>query len=686
LSLGGLELRRFSRAPLTRLALAGLMMLPLLYAGLYLWSFWDPAGHLSNMPVALVVEDKPARAGDQEIHAGADLAKELKNRKIFKWREVNAAEARAGVESGRYYMSLTIPANFSRHLASPSGDGPVENATLKVQLNDANNYIVGTIADTAFKEITAAAGNKAAKGYFDNIFVSFGTLHSKIKDAAEGAGKLATGAEKATDGADRLHNGLGTAAAGSKQLSSGLGTLKDGTSTLASGSKQVAAGVDKLNQTVDFYSGKALPVLRTHAGDIQKAAVAVGRTADEIARAAEWVPGLAAQAVRDAKKDRADLKAYLDKHPEIPLVVKVRLLLATERIIGVAVAVDNFVHTHLDGFRKVATDSRLIADASYKLAKEVPSLAGKIAKATEDVRRLNSGAAQVAGGAAKLNSGAQGAYQASQQLADGLNTLNTGAGTLENGLVTLADGSGTLASGLTDGYQQIPNYSDSEVDERAGVMSRPVRLDTSTENEAANYGTGFAPFFVPLSLWVGAMFAYMILKPVNARALAGTAPSWRVALAGWLPAVLIGAVQTLVVIVALKVGLGFSAVRWIGLIAFLWLAAAAFLAVVQWANAQFGPIGRVVALVLLMLQLTSAGGTYPIETSPAFFQKIQNLLPMPWAVKGMRHLVSGGDLTSVWQACGVFVIYIAGALFLTALAARSHRVWSVKRLHPVLTL
>jgi putative membrane protein len=107
---------------------------------------------------------------------------------------------------------------------------------------------------------------------------------------------------------------------------------------------------------------------------------------------------------------------------------------------------------------------------------------------------------------------------------------------------------------------------------------------------------------------------------------------------------------------------------------------------VQWLNAKFGAAGRILVLAVLMLQLTSAGGTYPVQTSPAFFNAIHPYLPMSYVVDGLRRLITGGDLGVVWQGCAVLAAFTVGALALTALSARQKQVWSLDRLHPELSL
>jgi putative membrane protein len=217
-------------------------------------------------------------------------------------------------------------------------------------------------------------------------------------------------------------------------------------------------------------------------------------------------------------------------------------------------------------------------------------------------------------------------------------------------------------------------------------MADPVELASQSLHRAPNYGTGFAPYFIPLSLWVGAMVAYMLIQPLNRRALAAGASAWRIAFAGWLPVAAIGLLQVAALMSVLHWGLGLQMAHAAGTIGFLALVTCCFGAIVQWLNARFGAAGRILVLAVLMLQLTSAGGTYPVQTSPGFFGAIHPYLPMSYIVESLRRLITGGGLGPVWQGCAVLLAFTAGALALTAVSARRKQVWTLDRLHPELSL
>ncbi|MGW0195721.1 YhgE/Pip family protein [Nonomuraea sp. NPDC003201] len=766
------------RSRLTRAALAAVVVLPLLYAGLYLWSFWDPQGNLDRVPVALVVEDQPARAAGKTLHAGRDLAGELRKRDVFGWHETTARQAADGVADGTFYLSLTVPADFSAKLASPADDAAAPSpARLGLRVDTGRSYIMGSISDAVFNEVRAAAERTAIHDYFDNVFVSIGDIHDKTAEAAEGADKLHDGVVRLGDGVSRLSDGLGTAESGARQLSAGLSTANTATGRLRDGSAQVTQGLtqaqqaigqlrDGLNQlhekgttplssgakeayqqvhaqtrTVNQLADTYVPVLDEWGPKISRAAEAVADAADKVAdggsstgaaqsSAANTHAGSAADSAREAS---SQAQAALDRlgadaDPEVRGLLRNAAAAARRAATQAGQAQDaartsagSGAGTGIDGVADLRNQARELAEQARRIAAVAPRLGSKLDQARSRLNALDTGLGKLADGAAKVNSGlgtaATGAnrlYQGATKLTDGSRQVTNGIGRLGGGLVRLSDGaselstgvdrlhdgagqadkgaaklaagSKELAGGLGDGAARIPDYDGKQRDDRADVMSDPVRLARTVDNEVPNYGTGFAPFFLPLALWVGAMIAYMVLKPLNQRRLAGTTGAVRIALAGWLPAVVLGAAQVGVLVAVLRLGLGLEAASWAGLAGLLLLATAAFMAVVQAVNALLGPPGRVVALALLMLQLTSAAGTYPIETSPGFFQTISPWLPMSWVVSALRRVISGGDLTVVWQACGVLSAFLVLGLALTTLAVERGRTWSVKRLHPELAL
>ncbi|MFD7667067.1 YhgE/Pip family protein [Streptomyces sp. NPDC059788] len=785
--LAALELKRFGRGKLPRLGLVALMLIPLLYGALYLCSFWDPYSNLDKIPVALVNDDKGTTAGGKKVQAGDELVKNVKDSNTFNWEEVSSADAAKGIENGTYYLSLTVPQDFSERIASSSGDHP-ETGALQVHTNDANNYIVGSISKTIFSEIRAKTSAKSSREFFDKIFVSFSDLHDKTQQAADGAGKIDKGLGDAKDGAGKLADGLGTAKdkngeltdglgkldKGSGDLSKGAGTLRDKTGELSqgagdlnkgagdlskgandlnagvatAGSKakqlsdgagQVAAGTKQLADKVNGIAKKDLPFLKAHSKEIAEKARIVADLSKALDDDLGKLPGNSAKAATQARKNADDAQALYKESCGGSSDGKADCAKLKGIAAGSAVAADAaervndvIVKTDLQHLR---TQLRDLHQGAALIADQVPGIADNADAAIRQINELNAGAQKVSQGAGQFAQGIGALADGSGKLADGSGKLKDGTGKLADGSGKLANGAGSLADGagqlhdklgdaaagsgkigdglgqledgavklnggiyklkdgsnqlagkLDSGVAQIPDYDKKDRDARTEVMSNPVELASKSMHKAPNYGTGLAPYFIPLSLWVGAMVAYMLLAPLGKRALAAGAPGWRIALGSWLPAFAIGVVQVLALMAVLHWGLGLEMERAGATIGFLLLATAAFTAIIQFFGAQFGPAGRVLTLVVLMLQLTSAGGTYPVQTSPGFFGAIHPFLPMSYVVDGLRRLITGGDLQIVWQGSVVLTAFTVGALALTSLTARSRQVVRMKDLHPELSL
>ncbi|MFD0357246.1 YhgE/Pip family protein [Streptomyces sp. NPDC127110] len=692
--LAALELKRFGRGKLPRAALVALLLLPLLYGALYLWSFWDPYSRLDKVPVALVNADKGADVGGEHLDVGGEITRNLRERKTFDWREVSAEEAAEGLEDGTYFLSLTMPADFSEKIASSGGADPTTGA-LQVHTNDANNYIVGSISRTVFSEVRSAASTKASRKFLDKIFVSFSDLHDKTAEAADGADKLKDGAGKAQQGAKDLAEGLDTAKEKTGELTGGLKKLNEGAAKLETGSRQVAEGTQKVADVVNGAADKARPFVKDpkNLADTAKLVADTAKVVNShLDKAVEKAPAAAAITKQVSGLADSNYTRYCVKpDPQLPagfcdLQKKIKDDAAQAALL--TGDVNTVLGNSKGDVTKLKGQLTDLENKARELAVKAPALAGDLDAAVTRANALNDGAHKVAAGVVELHKGIGTAAGGSGKLGEGVGKLGDGAQQLGGGLFKLVDGSGQLAGGLHDGVGKIPDYDQQQRDARTQVMADPVQLANQALHKAPNYGTGFAPYFIPLSLWVGAMVAYMLIAPMNKRALAAGASPWRIALAGWLPVVGLGAAQVgaLMSVLHWAPGLGLKMAHPALTIAFLVLVTACFAAIIQWLNAKFGAAGRILVLAVLMLQLTSAGGTYPVQTSPDFFNGIHPYLPMSYIVESLRRLITGGDLTPVWQGCAVLAAFTAGALALTALAARGKQVWTMDRLHPELSL
>jgi YhgE/Pip C-terminal domain len=264
-----------------------------------------------------------------------------------------------------------------------------------------------------------------------------------------------------------------------------------------------------------------------------------------------------------------------------------------------------------------------------------------------------------------------------EELQSGLEKLASGSGELNEGM-------NELESGLAEGLAKVPNWNRKQLRDLADTLSTPVDLKQDTLNEADTFGTGFAPFFSGLALFIGAVLCWMLLTPLQSRAVVSGLSPLRTALASYVPALIVGMLQATVLFLVVRFALGLEATHPVGMWLFMLLMSATFLAIIQALNSLFDiAIGRVVTLALLMLWLISAGGIYPVPTTAKPFQIVHPVDPMTYTVNGLRQLTVAGDIDSrLWVAIAVLVSIIVVAITVTSLVARRNRQYTMERLYP----
>jgi len=335
---------------------------------------------------------------------------------------------------------------------------------------------------------------------------------------------------------------------------------------------------------------------------------------------------------------------------------------------------------------QLATGARKVSNGAAALAKATPALTSGIGTAASGAHQLDTGAGQLKTGLGSLQTGAQQLATGETQAVTGQGQLLTGVNSMATGVTQLKTGATQLNTGLANGVKQIPNPSADQRKAVAETLGAPVTLQNVSQATADSYGAGLAPFFLCLACWIGAYVLFLLVRPLSPRALAALQSPFRVALGGWLPPALFGAVQAALVFTAVTLGLGIDAVHpWLT-VGFLILTSFTFVAILHALSAWFGAVGKFLGLVLMVIQLVSAGGTFPWQTIPEPLYFFHHALPMSYAIDGVRHLMYGGPGASLGRDLLVLTAWLLAALAASTLAARNQRVWPAKKLQPELAL
>ncbi|TGA97158.1 YhgE/Pip domain-containing protein [Sporolactobacillus shoreae] len=243
------ELKAIVAKPHNIVVMVAVMCVPLLYAGMFLYGFWDAFGKTGNLPVAVVNQDQGAEIAGKQINAGNDLVKNLKKNNSFDWQFVSEKEAQDGFNNNRYFMTVRIPASFSKN-ATTLMDQKLKPASMDYRINADYNFISSRMADLGLQQLKTRISNEITKTYAQSMYAQIDQLTRGLSDAASGSKSLASGSKKEVDGLNKLKSGFKTMMSGTTQLADGTGKLASGASQLNNGAKTLSNGVQQYTGAV----------------------------------------------------------------------------------------------------------------------------------------------------------------------------------------------------------------------------------------------------------------------------------------------------------------------------------------------------------------------------------------------------------------------------------------------------
>lgn len=768
------------------------LFVPILYAGMFLWAFWDPYKQLDDLPVAVVNLDKGAVFDGKPIEVGKGLVDNLKDNTSFKWEFVSEKEAEKGMEGRKYYMLVRIPDDFSSNATTLLKDDP-KPLNLEYIPNESLNFLSSQIGGTAIEKIKGEVSSTLTKTYAEKMFDSIQDVSKGLADGAEGANKLhdgsselhdgsskvtdglhtlqgksgemkdgaqklADGSNKLVDGSGKVTNGLNTLNSktgemqtgigklqdGSQKVTAGLNTLvnksgelKTGTNELAAGMEQLvggqsqlegvsqkiekglqeldskvkssAAGLEEMQAKVPTILNKVNEKIDGAEKNVNQLNGFTQSTAGDAKNAAQDVANLQKQIESLPKEYQEQLQPYITNAAKSTATVQQKVAVVsggtktlneevnqlkgeinqkasemqnklpnsggintlTDGITKLMNAQNQFVskfHGFGEGLNNAKVGVNKLNKGSDQLIDGVTQLADGSSKVTGGLGTLSAGANQMSGGITQLTDGSSqvttglgtlngGLNQMSTgsiQLIDGVNKLADGSGKVTDGLVKVNDGSGELAEKLGEGAEKTGEVKGT--DKTYDMFASPVKVKTEKMAEVPNYGTGFTPYFLSLGLFVGALLLSIVYPLRDTVGVPKSGFSWFISKFGVLLSV--GIIQAIVADVILLFGLGVEVQSIPYFILFSIVTSLAFIALIQCLVTAFGDAGRFIAIITLIIQLTTSAGTFPLELIPKFLQPFNAWLPMTYSVSGLKAVVSSGDFNFMWQNIGMLMIFI----------------------------
>lgn len=696
------------------ISITAILFIPIMYSGMLIWANWDPYDHLDALPVAIVNNDVGAEMDGEKLHLGNELVDHLKDSKELDFQFVDRKTGYQNLKDNKSYLLVEIPKNFSENATTLMNDHP-KKLELKYVTNEGYNYLSSQIGETAVQKIKMSLSEKVTETYAKTMFEVMTKMADGFESTDEAAGKLKTGiaelnggtktleekltllAEKQLEftggttkiqdgteelqkGSSSLANGLGQLSTAQKQLVEGSKAVEDGGKSLTSGIQQTQAGIgtiqEKMNEVVSG-TEKIQEGSTQLSSSLQKLEIGANNTVDGATALKSGITNLQSQLQPLMETLPAEKQAELEQALKQVSEGSTKLETGNKELASSIGQVEEgatnlsekmttlnngqkALQTGLsqlnDGTSQLALGASHLQEGQTKLSEGLVTFGGKLSEATAGGQKLAAGSLDLATGVSQLQTGAT-------ALADGSNQLANGSKQLTDGTSKLVKGSTEFKNKVNEAAKQS---SDIHADDKTyNMVASPVTDERDSISKVPNYGTGIAPYFLSLGLFVGALISSIVFPFRDPVGIPKNATSWFTS--KWSIISVIGILQALIASFILLKVINIQVQNVPLFILFTILTSLSFMALIQLLVTTLENPGRFIAIIFLILQLVTSAGTFPNELIPAKLQGLNHFLPMAFSVRGFRDVISTGNFNMMWQNGLVLLAYTIGCMMLTLL-------------------
>lgn len=692
------DIKEVFRKTNTWIIIVGLIFLPSMYAWPNILSSWDPYGHTNNIKVAVTSEDEGAAVDGKELNLGNSLVEGLKNNKNLDWQFVsNKQEAEDGVRIGNYYASIVVPKNFSQDMTSVSRTEP-QRATIEYTVNEKINAISPKITNSG----ASAIANNISKNFVET---ANGIIFEKLHEAGIKFEENLPSIEKAKEEIFKLNDNFFTYESTLSELIGkveyGYNILNNVQNTLpeidrvATNSIMIA---DKAGITINNIQGfneRLLPIINNHLNVVEE----VSKEANVIAKELQQKPDKTEEIKARQKALDSRLQASTERLQLVKNIFEYFNKLSSERLfnnqlervttlsndITTIKEVNNNIYNKMDHYDEIADTvkeefvnksarvNEVSSNMNSKLNVEVaPLISQVLSKAEVNIDKVSG---IIAGAQGELPAVERKLSETEVKISNAygkLLSLQAQMPSAKSKIQKLTDEIKKADSGIDK--NQLFNLLKVDYKQQAEFFANPVKLQENKLYHIENYGSAMTPFYTVLSIWVGSLLMSSLLTTKVEDEEKKYKPYQKYFGRGLL-FVIISLFQTLIITLGDMYVLGTQATSPYRFVLYALLISLLFSSIIYTIVCILGNVGKAVCIVLLVLQLGSSGGTFPIQMTSEFFQALYPKVPFTYSIGLLREAVGGVYIPAVERDIKILFIYLiivlVGGAILVSLKARS---------------
>ena len=694
------DIKEVFRKANTWIIIVGLIFLPSMYAWPNILSSWDPYGHTNNIKVAVTSEDEGATVDGKDLNLGNSLVEGLKNNKNLDWQFVsNKQEAENGVRIGDYYASIVVPKNFSKDMTSVSRTEP-QRASIEYTVNEKINAISPKITNSG----ASAIANNISKNFVET---ANGIIFERLHEVGIKFEENLPSIEKAKEEIFKLNDNFSTYESTLSELIGkveyGYNILNNVQNTLpeidrvATNSIMIA---DKAGITINNIQGfneRLLPIINNHLNVVEE----VSKEANVIAKELQQKPDKTEEIKARQKALDSRLQASTERLQLVKNIFEYFNKLSSERLfnnqlervttllndITTIKEVNNNIYNKMDHYDEIANTvkeefvnktakvNEVSSNMNSKLNVEVaPLISQVLSKAEVNIDKVSG---IIAGAQGELPAVERKLSETEVKISNAygkLLSLRAQMPSAKSKIQKLTDEIKKADSGIDK--NQLFNLLKVDYKQQAEFFANPVKLQENKLYHIENYGSAMTPFYTVLSIWVGSLLMSSLLTTKVEDEENKYKPYQKYFGRGLL-FVIISLFQTLIITLGDMYVLGTQATSPYRFVLYALLISLLFSSIIYTIVCILGNVGKAVCIVLLVLQLGSSGGTFPIQMTSEFFQALYPKVPFTYSIGLLREAVGGVYIPAVERDIKILLIYLivvlVGGAILVSLKARSKK-------------